>query len=93
MVNIRSTLPAPRTLVRLSKPRYHLAVRVTYRGYNVNMSKGFLLLMATIGGFVGSYVPVLLGDTNFLDGWSILGGVVGGLLGIWLGVKLYKRFM
>jgi uncharacterized membrane protein YfcA len=56
------------------------------------MSKSFLILMATIGGAVGSYIPVLLGDNDFFDGWSILGGMIGGLVGIWLGVKLYKRF-
>ncbi len=55
------------------------------------MNKRVLLIMATIGGAIGSYVPILFGDSELLDGWSILGGVVGGLAGIWLGVKLYKR--
>ncbi len=48
--------------------------------------------MAAIGGAVGSYVPVLFGDTELLDGWSVLGGVIGGIIGIWLGAKLYKRY-
>jgi hypothetical protein len=56
------------------------------------MNKSLLLVMATIGGAIGSYVPVLFGDSSMLDGWSILGGLIGGLLGIWLGVKLSQRF-
>jgi hypothetical protein len=56
------------------------------------MNKGFLTLMAGIFGFIGSYIPVLFGDNDLLSGWSILGGVIGGLFGIWLAVKLSKRF-
>jgi uncharacterized membrane protein len=56
------------------------------------MNKTLLLTMATIGGAVGGYIPVLFGDNSMLDGWSILCGLVGGLLGIWLGVVLSKRF-
>lgn len=55
------------------------------------MNKRIILLFAVIFGAVGSYVPVLFGDTNFLDGWSILGGFVGGMIGIWLGVIASKR--
>jgi hypothetical protein len=56
------------------------------------MDKKLLLLCAGVGGIVGSYVPVLLGDNDLLSGWSILGGCVGGLFGIWVGVKLAKRY-
>lgn len=56
------------------------------------MNRKFLLLMATIGGVVGGYVPVLFGSTDLLDGWSILFGTIGGLVGIWLGVILARRF-
>jgi hypothetical protein len=56
------------------------------------MSKRVILLFATIFGALGSYAPVLFGDTNFLDGWSILGGLVGGLLGIWVAVYISKRW-
>lgn len=48
--------------------------------------------MATVGGIVGGYVPVLFGDTELLDGWSILGGFIGGIAGIWLGVKMSKKY-
>ena len=56
------------------------------------MNKGFVTLMAGLFGTVGSYIPVLLGDHELLSGWSILGGVIGGLFGIWVAVKLSKRF-
>ncbi|MBI2588882.1 hypothetical protein HYW35_01580 [Candidatus Saccharibacteria bacterium] len=50
------------------------------------MSKGYIYLFLTIGGFVGSYVPVLFGAGLFSP-WSILGGVIGGILGIWAAIK------
>lgn len=56
------------------------------------MNKKVLLLMATLGGIVGGYLPVLFGDSDPFSGWSILGGVVGGIVGIWLGVVLSKRY-
>jgi hypothetical protein len=56
------------------------------------MNKKLLLLLATIGGIVGGYVPVLFGDNELLDGWSILAGMIGGLFGIWVGVILSKRY-
>jgi hypothetical protein len=55
------------------------------------MNKKVILLFATIGGIVGGYVPVLFGDNEFLDGWSILAGTIGGIVGIWLGVVISKR--
>jgi hypothetical protein len=56
------------------------------------MNKKLLLVMATVGGAVGSYAPMLFGDMAFFDGWQLLGGLIGGLFGIWVGVKLSKRF-
>lgn len=56
------------------------------------MNKKFLLLMATIFGIIGGYLPVLFGDTDPLSGSSIIGGMIGGLFGIWLGLKLAKRY-
>jgi hypothetical protein len=55
------------------------------------MNNRVILLCAVVFSALGSYVPVLLGDTNMLDGWSIIGGLVGGLVGIWLGVAASKR--
>lgn len=51
------------------------------------MNKGVIMLMAGFGGSVGGYIPVLLGASGF-SGWSILGGLLGGIAGIWLGVKI-----
>jgi len=56
------------------------------------MNKKVLLLFATVFSIVGGYVPVLLGDSDPLDGWSILGGLVGGIFGIWLGAVVSKRW-
>jgi uncharacterized membrane protein YfcA len=56
------------------------------------VNKKLLLVMATTGGAAGSYAPILFGDNSFFDGWQIIGGLIGGLFGIWVGVKLSKRF-
>ena len=56
------------------------------------MNKKVILLIATIGGIAGGYLPVLFGDNDPLGGWSILCGTLGGLVGIWLGVVLSKRY-
>lgn len=56
------------------------------------MNKKALLFFAAIFGILGAYVPVLFGDNDPLSGWSILGGMIGGLFGIWLGVVVSKRW-
>lgn len=43
--------------------------------------------MSGVGGSIGGYVPVLLGASSF-GGWSILGAFVGGIVGIYVGVKM-----
>jgi hypothetical protein len=43
-----------------------------------------------VGSTIGALLPQLWGDSNLLGGMSILLGLVGGILGIWLGVKLSK---
>jgi uncharacterized membrane protein YfcA len=54
------------------------------------MNKTVLLVFATIFGAAGSYVPFLFGDQDIFSAWSILGGMIGGFFGIWLGVKVSK---
>lgn len=54
--------------------------------------KGLILLFVTIFSTVGAYIPVLLGSHDILSGWSILGGFVGGIVGVWLAVWVYKRY-
>lgn len=56
------------------------------------MNKRTILVFATLVGIIGGYVPFLFGDTNMLDGWGVLGGFVGGIVGIWLGAVVSKRF-
>ncbi len=51
------------------------------------MDKKIILLVTGAGGALGGYIPVLLGASGF-SGWSILGAFVGGIFGIWLGVRL-----
>ena len=52
--------------------------------------KQFAMFGAVVLGAIGSYVPMLFGDIDDMIGWSILGGMVGGIIGIWVGVKLYR---
>jgi hypothetical protein len=56
------------------------------------MNKKAILFFATIFSIGGAYVPMLFGDTDMLSGWSIFGGFVGGIFGIWLGVVVLKRW-
>ena len=51
------------------------------------MDKKIILLTSGLGGTMGSYIPVLLG-ANGLGGWSILGALIGGLIGIWVGYRI-----
>jgi hypothetical protein len=54
------------------------------------MNKTIMYLFITIGGGVGSYIPVLLGADGF-SVWSVIGSTVGGLLGIWAAVKVSQN--
>ena len=40
-----------------------------------------------IGSSVGGYLPVMLGADIF-SLWTIVGTLVGGIVGIWVGIKL-----
>lgn len=50
--------------------------------------KLLLYIGAAVGGMIGGYMPALLGDTNFLSGWSLLGGFIGTFVGLWAGYKM-----
>lgn len=56
------------------------------------VTKKTVVSAATIGMAIGSYAPVLIGDTALLDGWSVLGGFVGGIAGIAIAVWLGRRY-
>jgi hypothetical protein len=41
----------------------------------------------TVFGFIGSYIPILLFHAGGFSIWSILGGLVGSVFGIWAAIK------
>ena len=49
--------------------------------------KTIISIMAGIGMTIGSVVPMLW-HGSMLGGMSILLGLVGGIVGVWVGVKL-----
>ncbi len=49
--------------------------------------KATISIFAGIGLTIGGCVPLLWGGDP-LGGWSILLGFVGGIVGIWVGVKV-----
>ncbi len=55
-------------------------------------SKRTVMIGAVGGMTAGGAAPMLFGDYNSFDGWSVLGGLIGGLVGIWLAVVLSRRF-
>lgn len=50
--------------------------------------KSLIYLLVAVGGFIGAYIPVWLFEVNELSVSSILGGIIGGILGIWFAVKI-----
>jgi len=50
-----------------------------------------IMVFVFLFSFAGGYLPVILGVDTFSI-WSILGGVIGGFFGIWVGVIVSKRF-
>ena len=44
-----------------------------------------------VGSTVGGYVPTLFG-ADTLSLWMVLGSTVGGIAGIWAGIKLADRY-
>ena len=58
--------------------------------YYKDMNKMTISICMTAGTIIGGFIPTWFGDTNLFDAWSIIGGLIGGIAGIWLGVKLGK---
>jgi hypothetical protein len=50
-------------------------------------SKGIVMLGMTVGSTIGGYVPMLFG-VGIFSFWSLVGTLVGGILGIYLAFKL-----
>lgn len=55
-------------------------------------TKTFIYIGIFIGSTVGSWLGAAMDHGNWLGGWSILLGGVGGLVGIWAGYKLGKNY-
>lgn len=66
--------------------------RGIYKCYTTKSMKGLTLICVTVFSTIGSLVPMLFGDNDLLGGWSIVGGLIGGLFGIWLAVFIYRRW-
>jgi len=54
------------------------------------MNKTIIIAMMTVGSALGGIIPWLLGDQDMLSGWVFVGSFIGGIVGIWLGVKLSR---
>lgn len=54
------------------------------------MNKATIMIMMGIGSTIGGAVPMLFGDNDLLSFWPILGGLIGGIIGIWGGVKISR---
>lgn len=50
-------------------------------------SKTMIWVSVFVGSTLGAYLPNLWG-AGFLSPWSVIGSVVGGLLGVYVGYKL-----
>jgi hypothetical protein len=56
------------------------------------MNKLTITVFMSIGTIIGSMVPTWVAGASLLGGWSVLGGVIGGIIGIWVGAKINKLF-
>jgi len=56
------------------------------------MNKNVIMFFTVVFSLVGSYAPVLFDGGDIFSPWTILGGFVGGIFGIWCGVKISQRF-
>ncbi len=50
-------------------------------------TKAWVTMLMLVGSIIGGYLPILLGASG-LSMWTILTSAVGGVLGIWIGLKL-----
>lgn len=52
-------------------------------------TKTIVWVSVIVFSIIGGYIPMLFGN-SFLSSWSILGNGLGGIFGIWAGVKIGK---
>jgi len=57
------------------------------------MNKTIIMFFMVIFSILGGCLPMLFGGgvEDTIGGWGILGGLVGGLFGVWVGVVVSKR--
>lgn len=55
------------------------------------MNKSLIMFFAIVFELVGSFLPMLFGETDLFSLWGIFGGLIGGLFGVWVGVQISKR--
>jgi hypothetical protein len=53
------------------------------------MNKSITYIFVSVGGLVGGYLPVLFG-ANGLSILTVIGTTIGGLLGIWIAIKISR---
>jgi hypothetical protein len=49
--------------------------------------KATVTITVFIGSIIGGYIPVLLG-MSFLSMWGLVTSAIGGIIGIWIGMKI-----
>lgn len=55
------------------------------------MSNKLVWFGVLVGSSLGGYAPVLFGESAF-SLWGVLGSTIGGVAGIWAGIKLSDRY-
>jgi hypothetical protein len=56
------------------------------------MEKLFIYGGITLGGIIGSYIPIWLFKADPIGAISIIGGLIGGLAGLYFGYKANQNF-
>jgi hypothetical protein len=50
-------------------------------------TKSWVTLLVIIGSIIGGYIPTLFG-VSILSLWGLIASAIGGIIGIWIGLKL-----
>jgi drug/metabolite transporter superfamily protein YnfA len=56
------------------------------------VNKHVIIFVAIVFELAGNFSPMLFGNNDIFSLWAILGGLIGGLFGVWVGVLVSKRF-
>ena len=54
--------------------------------------KLMILIGTTVVGSLGGWLGALMDHGDWLGGWSMMLGIIGSLVGIWVGYKAYQYF-